>query len=310
MTSLSATCSRCTNSIFRNGSSTELLFGSPSATWLRLLLREAYLVVTLYCREYCIEPVTKYACGQLPLKQLRTSLVDSSEDALNRNFGFTKCSGVTALENQMLKKGNKRQINATNRDPMIITMRNLSSILLVVLNLSIRSFAQKSGRCQRDENVIGYSSLADINDDMQTELTRISGGGEPSESYTFRLCPNTVFDASQTPLTPLLSNAAFVCGADGNRNNNCIVIGGSEQVRIVDSRVPNYVLEKITFLGLTFAEFRGNDAATGTCVSAVANFQTSAVFLDVSFTVCEKPNCLVFQQALNNTSYHFLRFFL
>lgn len=156
---------------------------------------------------------------------------------------------------------------------------------IALLAFSCKAVAQSSAPCPRDATVVGYSSITAINEDMQTELSRIGDGGDPEESYTFRLCPNMVFDASVEALRPVLSNAFFVCGGDGSRNNNCIILGGSEQIRIQDSTVASFPLERLSFMGLTFADFTGNDAATGTCISALANSQTTAVFLDVSFTV-------------------------
>jgi hypothetical protein len=167
------------------------------------------------------------------------------------------------------------------------TMRTTIHAFVAILALSCRVAAQTTSPCPRDDTVVFYASLEDINADMQTELRRISDGGAPSDSYTFRLCPSTVYDASTTTLLPVLSNSFFVCGSNGNRNDNCIILGGSEQVRIVDSTVASFPLQRLTFLGITFADFTGNDAATGTCISALANSQTTAFFLDVAFTVSQ-----------------------
>jgi hypothetical protein len=184
-------------------------------------------------------------------------------------------------------KTDKSAPPAYSRSAIMPTMRPTIQAFVALLALSYRVNAQNTALCPRDETVVGYSSLEDINDDMQTELRRIRQGGVPSDSYTFRLCPSKVFDASTTTLLPVLSNSLFVCGSGGNRNDNCIILGGSEQVRIVDSTLASFPLKRLTFMGITFADFKGNDAATGTCISALANSQTTASFLDVAFTVSQ-----------------------
>lgn len=166
-----------------------------------------------------------------------------------------------------------------------MTMRISVEALVVFLVLASRATAQSAKECSRDPTVVGYESLAALNNDMETELNRIRDGGTPEESYTFRLCPNQLFDAESSTLLPVLNNAMFVCGSDGSRSNNCIIIGGSEQVRIENSQVDTYPLESLTFIGLTFADFKGNAAITGTSIAALASAPTTATFLDVTFTV-------------------------
>jgi hypothetical protein len=169
--------------------------------------------------------------------------------------------------------------------------------LVAFLALAQRTTAQQSAKaCPRDASVKGYSSIVDINSDMQAELLRISNGNPASDSYTFRLCPNMVFDAS-TPLLPVLSNSLFVCGSDGNRDNNCIILGGSEQVRIENSQIENYTIDNLSFMGLSFADFRGNDAMTGTSIAALASAPTSARFMNVAFTVSVASYCDVTRTA-------------
>jgi hypothetical protein len=179
----------------------------------------------------------------------------------------------------------QRRISIHYRSTMQSTMRQPLNAFLAIVALACQATAQSAGPCDRDTSVEGYSSITDINADMQAELGRIADGGEPNESYTYRLCPNVVYDAATAPLVPVLSNSFFVCGSDGSRNNNCIILGGDEQIRIQDSTLNDYTLERLSFMGLTFADFNGNNAATGTCVSALADSRTTAVFIDVSFTV-------------------------
>jgi hypothetical protein len=120
---------------------------------------------------------------------------------------------------------------------------------------------------------------------MESELQNIQAGSAPAEEYTFRLCPDTVFDTTTTPLRPLLNNAMFVCGESGKRADGCTFIGGSEQIRFQDSSIEGYVLQSMSFMGLSFADFEGNSDLTGASIGAYASSQLTATFSDVAFTV-------------------------
>jgi hypothetical protein len=124
---------------------------------------------------------------------------------------------------------------------------------------------------------------------MELELIRIRNGAVPQTTYVYTLCPNTVLDATTTPLRPLLNNAMFVCGADGQRSNRCVILGGTVQVAILDSLVDGYPLQELSFLGLTFSGFVSDDASAangiGTSIAAMASSVTMATFTDCSWQV-------------------------
>lgn len=159
------------------------------------------------------------------------------------------------------------------------------SLVLILLVLVVTLISAEPTNCPRSGKVIGYTSIADMNADMKVEHDRIQAGGTPMSSYTYRLCPNHVFDASEEPLKPLLNNVNFVCGESGSRANNCVVLGGSEQVRIENSDVAGYPIKMLSFMGMTFAGFTANMAGTGTSINALADATTTATFMDVQFTV-------------------------
>lgn len=131
----------------------------------------------------------------------------------------------------------------------------------------------------------GYTSLAALNNDMQLELQRISNGGTPAPPYTFTLCPNQVFDAALVTLQPLLSGATFVCGANGDPEDDCTLLGGEEQIRIEDSTVDGYPLESIVFVGLSFADFSNSDEMLGSSIAALASSTTTATFMNSRWAV-------------------------
>jgi len=164
-------------------------------------------------------------------------------------------------------------------------MMRPEAILVLVLYLFFAPVAAQKQLCQEDGTLVGYKTLEAINNDMQAELQRISSGGQPEELYEFVFCPETVFDANSVVLEPVLSGSTFICGSDGDPGNNCIILGGDEQVRIVDSSLPNFPLVQLNFVGVTFAGFTTNDSDTGTSIAAFASSTTTVSFVDVTWTV-------------------------
>jgi hypothetical protein len=122
---------------------------------------------------------------------------------------------------------------------------------------------------------------------MQTELVRIQNGATPQDSYTYNLCPNKIFDAASVFLEPVLNNANFVCGNDGRRTNSCVIVGGTMQVRIVDSAVTGYPLQEISFTGITFSGFETSNSMSGTSIAAFASSAATATFTDCEWKVRE-----------------------
>jgi hypothetical protein len=132
--------------------------------------------------------------------------------------------------------------------------------------------------CPGNSAISGYSSIADLNSAMTTDLNAIRGGAAPKPPYIFTICPNAVLNAKE-PLTPMLSGAEFVCGSDGALSNSCTILGGTNQVSIQDSTVPGYTLQNITFKGITF------NVASNSSIVGSASSATTANFIDCSWTV-------------------------
>jgi hypothetical protein len=140
--------------------------------------------------------------------------------------------------------------------------------------------------CPNDPtDLMGYTSLAALNSDMQLELQRIANGGAPVPPYTFTLCPNQVFDATLVTLLPVLSDSTFVCGANGDPEDDCTLLGGEEQIRIEDSTVNGYLLENLAFVGLSFADFSNSDEMLGSSIAALASSTTTATFMNNRWSV-------------------------
>ena len=166
-------------------------------------------------------------------------------------------------------------------------MTTALSWFLLGLVLSTKRSNADPVRCQHDDSssILGYNNLGDLNEDIQREVDRIASGGQASPSYEFVLCPNTLFDPSSAQLLPKLSNSTFVCGSSGLRSDNCIFLGGSEQIFIEDSDIDGYPLQALSFLGITFTQFEGNSASTGSSVTVRSTDSTEIDFRDCLWSV-------------------------
>lgn len=136
--------------------------------------------------------------------------------------------------------------------------------------------------CPGDSTIRGYDALVDVQSDMQMELDDIKEGRLPQSTYIFTLCPNMVYDISTFILTPVLSGAIFVCGDKGDPKDRCVVFGGEEQIRIIDSSLPDYPLESVSFIGITFTGF------TGVSVAAKSSRKTTVTFSDCQWKVSQR----------------------
>lgn len=127
--------------------------------------------------------------------------------------------------------------------------------------------------CPSDTSISGYTSVASINSDIDQEISRIDGGGQPQELYTLSLCPGT-FDTTSGPLLPRLDRATYSCAGTGNVNEGCIFSGGEVNVRIEDPGINGYNVNAMNFLGITFTSF------TGYSIELQGAAPTEAVFLN------------------------------
>jgi hypothetical protein len=130
-----------------------------------------------------------------------------------------------------------------------------------------------------------FDTIGALNSAMQTELVRIQSGATPEVAYMYNLCTDTFFDAETAILMPVLNNAMFICGNDGSRLGRCVINGGSQQVRILDSTLDSYPLQELSFMGITFSSFKSNTAQSGMSIAAFASSSTMATFTDCSWEV-------------------------
>lgn len=162
------------------------------------------------------------------------------------------------------------------------------------------SFQPTTAPCPSNSNIQAYTSVEDINADMDTEVQRIADGGSPPDSYSIVFCPDMTFDTSQVELMPKLNLATFTCGETGDVNGNCIFSGGSQNIRVRDVGIDGYIFETMSFVGFTFQAFTsqalnlrgiGTEAVFRNCV-----WQVSLV----SFVnICEKGPSVVCVHKIN-----------
>jgi hypothetical protein len=112
---------------------------------------------------------------------------------------------------------------------------------------------------------------------------------DPFDDVIYNLCPNTVFEIGSTntgrpgvccpdgnsPLVPR-SNTRIICGADGNRANNCTLVGGEIQILFLytdySEQAENVVIQGVTFMRSTYAAgifSNGGDITFKDCVFQV-----------------------------------------
>jgi hypothetical protein len=136
-------------------------------------------------------------------------------------------------------------------------------------------FRAGTGECPSNPELRGYTSVEDLNADIQTEFLRITtDGGSQQDSYFLLLCPDTTFSTEDVELMPKLNKATFSCGESGDVNQNCIFSGGEENVRVRNPGIEGFVFDTMSFVGITFQEF------TDQSISLRGAAPTETVFID------------------------------
>ncbi len=176
----------------------------------------------------------------------------------------------------------------------------------------ITTLVTSQGPCPTDANIHGFTSITAINNAMMVDLNSIQSGGSPKSSYLFTLCPKTTIVTTVAALTPVLSGAQFVCGAQGALSDACILQGGgaNNQVTIANSKVVGYSLHNITFQGITFmASTTQSSILAGAGSGTTAYFinckwevRTSRVIVHETLAKTEKARRLFLVRALTHTS--------
>ena len=133
-----------------------------------------------------------------------------------------------------------------------------------------QEFRQTVRECNNSPGTTGYSSISDMNTDIERELGAIAGGKKPDAAYLFVLCPDTQLDVEDTPLTPMLDNSIFACG-DTGKSAGCVIRGGEIQVNVPRSKEGGHNMQSVSFMGVSFQGFShaaiSGDAASTTEVT-------------------------------------------
>lgn len=105
---------------------------------------------------------------------------------------------------------------------------------------------------------MGYSTIQDLNLDMAEIFINETAMGP----YEFSLCPNTIYDVGEVPLTPILSDTLIVCG-DGSEMQGCVFDGGERQV-VLRGDIFNVTILGIEFRNFANASIIGNASVNST----------------------------------------------
>lgn len=141
--------------------------------------------------------------------------------------------------------------------------------------------AQYDNESDCDQGGRGYTRVDELNTDILAERARIEGGQDPSDNYSYVLCPNTSFDTSTAPIVPALENMVIGCGENLSSANTCVLVGGENQIRINSFANSDYPVTSVLLQGITFTDYI-DAAVTG----PLANDSTTVTLEDVIFAVC------------------------
>ena len=178
--------------------------------------------------------------------------------------------------------------------------------------------------CPTDPSIQGYVSIQDMNQDMKLEAARLAPPTlkEPLDRYTFRICPHTTLLGSEQ-LTPLLDRVEFICGANGDSQDQCIIQGGATQVLLLVQSPPRNGTANSTNTTTTTTDtiadtrqlyvFRGitfQDSQQLSIAALAPSFTTSAEFYDCHWKVCSSYPCNCYNYDLLNKKASFASFYL
>jgi len=139
---------------------------------------------------------------------------------------------------------------------------------------------QNAVPCPDNADIIGYTSVDSLREDMQAETDRIAAGGVPEPSYDFVICPGPtqITFTDNEPLIPTLNRVTIRCG---DLAQSCFFEGGTEQILIKDSEIDGYPLEEVSIIGMTFSGF------SGAAMTGDASESTRVNIFDSTFTVSD-----------------------
>jgi len=137
---------------------------------------------------------------------------------------------------------------------MNLLKQALVTICILTSSSQMQDVTGEPVPCPTDPDIIGFSTINELNQWMSTIWYFINSGGFYPPPYFFSLCPNTVFDDSF--IFPVLNDTWILCGSLGKASDNCILQANETQIVILPhdyssegSKAP--ALEHVNFLGLT-----------------------------------------------------------
>lgn len=187
-----------------------------------------------------------------------------------------------------------KQRNATNEATYLLNMtitvmrqrqgmiRTLVVLLFFCLTATTTT-AQRTNPCPSDPATSGYTTISDINLDLQDAADLVlSGDTPPILPLLYPICPGSalIFEPDDVPIQPRL-DASFTCGIDGEANN-CQIQGGTTQFLLRgDTAFPDLGLSNVTMRGIIFSAFTEASIA----VFGSAEIDVDLVLEECSWTV-------------------------
>jgi hypothetical protein len=159
-------------------------------------------------------------------------------------------------------------------------MRQLLPAGLTLASLFYTSHAQTDAftrqvECPNDPSIMGYTSIGDLNTDMEAELARIAEAGViPDMDYILNICPSDDPYSDRDPIVPI-DRAQIFCGGPAAVDATCIIDGSNTQVLVEDLTVeglPDYRINEVLFQGITFNDFNQRAIQLTAAAPAVATF--------------------------------------
>jgi hypothetical protein len=193
---------------------------------------------------------------------------------------------------------------------------SLTIVFIVIALLADRiegqfPFPPSTEPCPSNADQTGYTTIAAMNTDMAAELERIENGGNVvgGQTYNMILCPSTMFSTQQDPLFPVLDGTIFMCGDSGSVTQNCVLTGGSTNVRVEDPGLEGYQFNKLIFIGVTFQDFNSRSVDLRAAAPAEAQFMDCIWQVRALYYLRGNPLffCRIFEAQFTNVYNHRFR---
>lgn len=185
-------------------------------------------------------------------------------------------NGLKAKQNNATKQRNLLNMTITVMQQRQGVIRTLVVLLFFCLTTTT---AQRTNPCPSDPATSGYTTISDINLDLQDAADLVlSGDIPPILPLLYPICPDSalIFEPDDVPIQPRL-DASFTCGIDGAANN-CQIQGGTTQFLLRgDTAFPDLGLSNVTMRGIIFSAFTE---------ASIAVFGSAEIDVDVVLEEC------------------------